>query len=69
MQVFQKYFRLSSKSKWLNELDKLLAEQGGLVDTTLLGLGIRKHLLLTETQVLQWPRRESKEATFSSVFR
>ena len=63
MQVVQKYLGLDERTKWLNELDQVKAEQGGLVDTMLLKPEMKKHLLPTATQLVQWAREKSKEAT------
>lgn len=63
MEVVKKYLGFGKTTEWLDRLDQVIAEQGGLVDTALLRPKLRKELLSHDTQVVQWGRSEAKEAT------
>ena len=59
--VVKKHLGFMQKADWQNQLDRVMAEDGGLVDTLIVPPEFRKDLLVTETEIVQWTLQEGHE--------
>jgi 2-polyprenyl-3-methyl-5-hydroxy-6-metoxy-1,4-benzoquinol methylase len=67
VRMLDQYTPIVKNCLWINELDKVVAEKGGLVDVRLLRSPTRKEMLRTETEVVAWSLREGGEGFTASM--